>query len=120
VVSVRSLLTLWVSLSMAILGYAYLDLTLTPGLHLETGFSIHVDFERAGELLHWGGRLLNEGAVGLLVFNAIVLGGFVALVALWLSQLGQRALCALRRREPAEEPRVTTTVAFGSVPPPAG
>lgn len=117
--SVRSLLTLWVSLSTAILGYAYLDLTLTPGLHLETGFSIHVDIERAAELLHWGGRLLNEGAIGLLVFNAIAVGGFAALISLWLLQQGNRLLRNARQQPLGDEPSVTTTVAFGSIPPPA-
>jgi len=74
VFSVRSLLSVWVSSSLATLGYAYADLSLTPGLHQERGFSIHVDISRIGELWHWGGRLLNEGAIGLLVLNAIMVG----------------------------------------------
>lgn len=116
--SVRSLLVVWVSSSLATLGYAYADLTLTPGLHQERGFSLHIDVTRIGELWHWGGRLLNEGAIGLLVLNAIVVGGFLALLMLWLGQLFAKAFGGKRG--------VTTgdtsagSVAFGSVPPPAG
>lgn len=117
--SVRSLLVVWMSSSLAILGYAYADLRLTPELHQERGFSIHIDIERVEELWHWGGRLLNEGAIGLLVFNAIMLGGFLALMMLWVGQLAQNLLNARRERRNAAS-RVSTTVAFGSVPPPAG
>jgi len=118
VVSVRSLLVVWMSLSLATLGYAYADLSLTPGLHHERGFSVHIDVERVGELWHWGGRLLNEGAIGLLVFNAITVSGFLALLMLWVGQLAQRLLDSRRERLKAGAP-VSTTVAFGSVPPPA-
>ncbi len=118
-VSVRSLLFVWVSSSLATLGYAYADLSLTPGLHQERGFSIQLDIERVGELWHWGGRLLNEGAIGLLIFNAIIVGGFLALLVLWLGQLAQQVLSARREARSAESP-VSTTVAFGSIPPPAG
>ena len=117
--SVRSLLVVWMGSSLAILGYAYADLRLTPGLHQERGFSIHIDIERVDELWHWGGRLLNEGAIGLLVFNAIMVGGFLALLMLWVGQLAQEVLVARRARRDAQSP-VSTTVAFGSVPPPAG
>lgn len=116
--SVRSLLFVWVSSSLATLGYAYADLSLTPGLHQERGFSIHVDMSRIGELWHWGGRLLNEGAIGLLVLNAIVVGGFLALLMLWLGQLLNRVLAG--RREASRDATGSTSVAFGSIPPPAG
>lgn len=116
--SLRSLLFVWVSTSLATLGYAYADLNLTPGLHQESGFSIHIDVARIGELWHWGGRLLNEGAIGLLVLNAIMVGGFLALLMLWLGQLLSR-LVAARRHEPAADASATG-VAYGSVPPPAG
>ena len=121
--SVRSLLVVWVSSSLATLGYAYADLSLTPGLHQERGFSIHIDITRIGELWHWGGRLLNEGAIGLLVLNAIMVGGILALLMLWLGQLLQGVL---QKAEPARRGTVradgsaASTVAFGSVPPPAG
>lgn len=116
--SVRSLLLVWVSSSLATLGYAYADLSLTPGLHQERGFSIHVDVARAGELWHWGGRLLNEGAIELLVFNAIIVGGFVALLVLWLAQLMQRWLRPPLAQPDTEGP-VSSRVGFGSLPPPA-
>jgi hypothetical protein len=119
VVSVRSLLFVWVSSSLATLGYAYADLSLTPGLHQERGFSIHIDMTRIGELWHWGGRLLNEGAIGLLVLNAIIVGGFLALLMLWLGQLLQKAIPGRRTATSAEGP-AASSVAFGSVPPPAG
>jgi hypothetical protein len=123
VFSVRSLLVVWVSSSLATLGYAYADLSLTPGLHHERGFSIHIDIARIGELWHWGGRLLNEGAIGLLVLNAIMVGGILALLMLWLGQLLQGVL---QKAEPAQRGTVradgstASNVAFGSVPPPAG
>jgi hypothetical protein len=119
VVSVRSLLFVWVSSSLATLGYAFADLNLTPGLHQERGFSIHIDMARIGELWHWGGRLLNEGAIGLLVLNAIVVGGLLALLMLWLGQLLQKALPG-RRTAATAEGSPASSVAFGSVPPPAG
>jgi hypothetical protein len=119
VFSLRSLLFVWVSTSLATLGYAYADLSLTPGLHQERGFSIHIDVERIGELWHWGGRLLNEGAIGLLVLNAIMVGGLLALIMLWLGQLLSR-LVAARRDESVVDAAASTSVAYGSVPPPAG
>jgi hypothetical protein len=119
VFSVRSLLFVWVSSSLATLGYAYADLSLTPGLHQERGFSIHIDIARIGELWHWGGRLLNEGAMGLLVLNAIVVGGFLALLMLWLGQLLSRVL-AVRRNASAAQTSTPTSVTYGRVPPPAG
>lgn len=119
--SLRSLLLVWVSSSLATLGYAYVDLSLTPGLHQERGFSIQIDIERVSELWHWGGRLLNDGAISLLIFNAIAVGGFLALIVLWLAQLAMR-LWQVRRDAStttvAEAPN-STNVAFGSVPPPA-
>lgn len=117
--SVRSLLSVWVSSSLATLGYAYADLSLTPGLHQERGFSIHVDISRVGELWHWGGRLLNEGAIELLVLNAIMVGGFLALLMLWVGQLLNRVLAG-RREALSEDATASNSVAFGSIPPPAG
>lgn len=116
--SVRSLLLLWVCASLATLGYAYVDLQVTPGLVHERGYSIDLDFARIGELWHWGGRLLNEGAIGLLVVNSILVGGFLALIVLWVGQLLRRVLKPRVEAEPAPN-SVTTTVAFGSVRPPA-
>lgn len=120
--SVRSLLVVWVSSSLATLGYAYADLSLTPGLHQERGFSVHIDITRIGELWHWGGRLLNEGAIGLLVLNAIMVGGILALLMLWLGQLLQSAMRraeAARQESAVADGSSASNVAFGSVPPPA-
>jgi hypothetical protein len=119
VFSLRSLLSVWVSSSLATLGYAYADLSLTPGLHQERGFSIQIDIARIGELWHWGGRLLNEGAISLLVLNAIMVGGILALLVLSLGQLVRRALDARRKAGPPEA-SAPNSVAFGSIPPPAG
>ena len=116
--SVRSLLAVWACASLATLGYAYVDLSVTPGLQQERGFSIELDLSRIGELWHWGGRLLNEGAMGLLVFNAIAVGGLLALLVLWIAQLSRRAFKP--RGVPEAPTTVTTSVAFGSVPPPMG
>jgi hypothetical protein len=119
VFSLRSLLSVWVGSSLATLGYAYADLSLTPGLHQERGFSIQIDIARIGELWHWGGRLLNEGAISLLVLNAIMVGGILALLMLSLGQLVRRALDARREASLPETP-ASGSVAFGSIPPPAG
>ena len=116
--SVRSLLLLWVCASLATLGYAYVDLRVTPGLVQERGYSIDLDFTRIGELWHWGGRLLNEGAIGLLVFNSIIVGGFLALLVLWAAQVLGRVLQPPSEPEPSPN-SVNTTVALGSMPPPA-
>lgn len=116
--SVRSLLIVWVSASLATLGYAFADLSLTPGLHQERGFSIHIDVARIGELWHWGGRLLNDGAIGLLVLNAIVVGGFLALLVLWLGQLFSSTFGGRRSAGPVDT-SASSGVALGSVPPPA-
>ena len=79
--SVRSFLQLWLGLSMAILGYAFVDLKLHPWLLDEQNFSMKPDLSRVGELAHWGGRLLRENQVSLLVCNALILGGLLALSA---------------------------------------
>jgi hypothetical protein len=118
VLSVRSLLLLWVCASLATLGYAYVDLRVTPGLVQERGYSIDLDLARIGELWHWGGRLLNEGAIGLLVVNSVIVGGFLALLVLWIAQVLRRVLQPRDEAEAAPN-SVTTSVAFGSVPPPA-
>jgi hypothetical protein len=79
--SIRSFLQLWLGLSAAILGYAFLDLELHPWLREEQNFSMKPDLSRAPELVHWGGRLLRESHVSLLLANALILGGLLALTA---------------------------------------
>jgi hypothetical protein len=46
------------------------------------------------DLLHWGGRLLNHGAFGMLIGNALVLSGMFALLI--------RGAWRLIRRRPSE------------------
>ncbi len=92
--SVRAFLSLWSVISATILGYAFGDLALHPALRRETNFSMQPDLARAGELVHWGGRLLKEGHWSLLVSNALLLGGLAALV------LGGVLRWVRREREP--------------------
>ena len=86
----RSFVRLWVVLSVLVLSYAYVDLRLNPGLASESHFSMRPDFSRIPDLAHWGGRLLTHGAVGLLVGNALVLGGLAALFVRSLTRIGRR------------------------------
>jgi hypothetical protein len=78
--SVRAFFSLWSLTSGVILAYAFADLGLHPALRRETNFSMQPDIHRVGELVHWGGRLLKEGHWSLLVCNALVIGGVLALV----------------------------------------
>ena len=73
--SVRSFLVVWACVSVLILGYAAADLSLHPRLRRETHFSMQPDISRTPELVPWGGRLIKEGHMGLLVANALILGG---------------------------------------------
>jgi hypothetical protein len=91
--SVRSFLQLWLGLSAAILGYAFLDLEMHPWLLHEQNFSMKPDLSRAMELVHWGGRLLRENHLSLLIANALILGGLLSLTAHALMR---------RMRRPAE------------------
>jgi hypothetical protein len=107
----------WTGFSLATVAYAYLDLALSPGLHVETGFSVTLDVARIGELWHWGGRLLREGALMLLVCNAVVVGGLLALVTLWIVEGVQHLRRQLRAPRRVERPQASA-IALGSVPPP--
>jgi hypothetical protein len=99
--SARGFVRLWLGLTLGVLTYAWLDLRMNPRLTTETRFSMRPNLEQAWDLLHWGGRLLNHGALYMLVGNAIVLSGMAALVlrsgVRWLS----------RRRRPGIERRVS-------------
>lgn len=114
--SLRSLLLTWAGFSLATVAYAYLDLAFTPELRGESGFSLTLDVTRIGELWHWGGRLLREGAVVLLICNAVVVGGILALLTLWLLE-GVQHVRQLRGSR-ARRPPAGAAVALGSVPPP--
>ena len=71
---------LWAVLTALVVAYAFLDLSLSPALWSERSFSMEPDLSQIWEIRHWGGRLLRERAWGLLVCNALVLGGLGALV----------------------------------------
>jgi hypothetical protein len=107
----------WAGFTVATVAYAYVDLAFTPGLHVESGFSVTLDVARISELWHWGGRLVREGAFVLLVCNAVLLGGLLALVSLWIAE-GVQHLRRLLRASPSAERPPPAAVAFGSVPPP--
>lgn len=77
--SVRSFLGLWLGLTALVIAYAVLDLHLHPELATEQNFSMTPDITRIGQLWHWGGRLMKESAHSLLVCNAVVVGGVLAL-----------------------------------------
>jgi hypothetical protein len=118
VLSLRSLLMAWAGFTLATVGYAYIDLALSPGLHVESGFSVTLDVARIGELWHWGGRLVREGALVLLVCNAVIVGGVLALLTLWIAESIQHVRQYLRASQQRREERAPSAVAFGSVPPP--
>jgi hypothetical protein len=90
--SARAFVLLWASLTALVIGYAFLDLWLSPALWTERSFSMEPDLSQIWEVRHWGGRLLRERAWGLLVCNALVLGGLSALLlhgaVRWLLQRG--------------------------------
>jgi hypothetical protein len=99
-----------------ILSYAVLDLRANPWLYDETKFTMRPDLSQIGDLVHWGGRLLKENALVLLVGNALVLAGLLTLLLYGVVRL-------VRRRAPAPVDIEAERVAvFGpdrvSVPPP--
>ena len=92
--SLRSFLWLWAGITIAIFVYAYVDLQLHPALMQERPMTLVPDWEQAPNLIHWGGRLVREGAFSLLIGNAILLGGLLTLVAEAVMRLVRRALKA--------------------------
>jgi len=113
--SVASFLRAWLGATAMIVGYAWVDLRFNPRLSYETAFTMTPDVTRLADLWDWGGRLLHHGAIGLLILNAIALGGVLALVL-------RGALTALRRLRNHEEPARISIVPASvptSVPPPA-
>ena len=94
-------------LTALVIGYAFLDLWLSPALWTERSFSMEPDLSQIWEVRHWGGRLLRERAWGLLVCNALVLGGLSALllpgIAGWL--LRRRSASASKRPSAARGAR---------------
>lgn len=100
--SVRAFLRIWLICVTLVLVYAYVDARLNPWLNTETHFSMEPDLSRLPDLMHWGGRLLNHRALGLLIGNAVVLGGIAALILHSVLRFVQR-----RRDKRNDEPRVS-------------
>jgi hypothetical protein len=113
--SVSSFLKAWLAATLLIVGYAWVDLRFNPHLAFETNFTLTPDVARLADLWDWGGRLLHHGAVGLLVLNAVALGGIAALLV-------RGALTVVRRLRTPLEPHHVSIVPGSvptSVPPPA-
>jgi hypothetical protein len=113
--SVSGFLKAWLVATALVVAYAWVDLHANPHLQLESAFTLSPDVAHLSDLWDWGGRLLRHGAVGLLVMNAIALGGIIAIV-------GRGALSLARRlRRPTDAPRISIVPASvpTSVPPPA-
>ena len=113
--SVSSFLKAWLAATLLIVGYAWMDLRFNPHLAFETNFTLTPDVARLADLWDWGGRLLHHGAVGLLVLNAVALGGIAALLV-------RGALTLIRRLRTPLEPHHVSIVPGPvptSVPPPA-
>jgi hypothetical protein len=111
--SVRTFVLLWALLSALVIGYAFLDLSLSPALWTERSFSMEPDLSQIWEVRHWGGRLLRERAWGLLVCNALVIGGLSALL------LHGAARWLLRRGSAPHSNRAGFATESASIPPPA-
>ena len=104
--SARGFVALWIAIVAALLGYAWFDFRMNPWLLRESHFTMEPDLSQLPELWHAGGRLLRHGALPLLVGNAIVVGGLLA--------LGLRAAIRRIRRGRRAESRIS--VVPGSVP----
>jgi hypothetical protein len=113
--SLSGFLKAWLAATLLIVGYAWVNLQVNPHLSFETSFTLTPDASRLSDLLDWGGRLLHHGALGLLLANAIALGGILAL-------LGRGALAVIHRLRTTtdDSPRVSIVPASvpTSVPPP--
>lgn len=113
--SVAGFLKAWLTATAGIIAYAWVDLRYTPRLSYETAFTLTPDVTRISDLWDWGGRLLHHGAFGLLVLNAVALGGMLALAV----RGAQRLLGRLRAPQPEERVSVVPGSVPTSVPPPA-
>jgi hypothetical protein len=113
--SASSFVKAWLAATLLIIGYAWVDLRFNPHLLTETSFTLTPDVARLADLWDWGGRLMRHGAFGLLIANAVALGGILALVV-------RGALSLIRRlRTQDDSPRISIVPASvpTSVPPPA-
>ena len=106
----------WAALTAVVIGYALLDLHLSPGLWTERHFSMQPDLSQLWEVRHWGGRLVREGAWALLLPNALVMGGMGALVIHAVA----RFIAKRRGQVEVEPPRNSLAPAsLHSIPPPS-
>lgn len=117
--STRSFMRLWLGLTVLVLAYAAIDLWMHPWLAQESHFTMRPDLTQIGDLWHWGGRLLKEDALVLLVGNAVILAGVLALVVSGMARLWRK----LRRTDQTAETEAPAServfAATPSVPPPA-
>jgi len=121
--STRSFMGLWLGLTVIILGYAAIDLWMHPWLGQETHFSMTPDLTQIGDLWHWGGRLLKEDAVVLLIANAVIVAGAIAMGFSAVMRIGRRLRRTVGRMvEPMDSPSPVSERIFSatpSVPPPS-
>jgi len=118
--STRSFMRLWLGLTVVVLGYAAIDLWMHPWLGQETHFTMRPDFSQIGDLWHWGGRLLKEDAVMLLVANAVIIAGAFTLGVSALMRIGRRLKRAFEPEESVSSPASERIfAATPSVPPPS-
>jgi hypothetical protein len=115
--SVRSFVKLWAGFTIVILGYAIIDLRTNPWLYDETKFTMRPDLSQIGDLVHWGGRLLKEQALSLLVGNALVLAGLLTLLLFGIVRLLRRPRSAPVAVAADEEPVAVFGADRLSVPP---
>ena len=114
--SLSSFVKAWLAATLLIVGYAWVDLRFNPHLAAETSFTLTPDVGRLADLWDWGGRLLHHGAHGLLIANAVALGGILALVV-----RGALSLVRRLRAGDMDAPRISIVPGTvpTSVPPPA-
>lgn len=94
----------WVGGTLGVLTYAGIDLWSNPRLSSEVEFTMVPDLSRIPDLAHWGGRLMHHGAWPLLLTNAVILGGVVALAMAFLlrpRKVPQEAECVVAYDEEA-------------------
>lgn len=106
----KTFLLFWLGGTLGVLAYAFGDLTLTPRLSAERTFSMRPDLSQIGDLVHWGGRLVAQGRWDLLIPNAIVFGGLIALAVTYVISLFRKPNPDVREMVPVydEEPAPTT------------
>jgi hypothetical protein len=116
--SAASFLRWWAGFTIALVAYAVGDLMLNPWLRSEHSYTLEPDITRLPELMHWGGRLLQQDHL-LLLANAIAVGGLLGLVAQSVVERVRRMRKRGRDGAVAERVSVFPANAHPSTPPPA-